>query len=284
LDAFDFARLTRIEHAFMLCAAVVAGEIIALQDLPQLQFVILSCMPAFFIEISAFAINDYFDIETDRKNSRFDRPLVSGHAKPAEALSIAVASALAGVLAAWFINLPCFAIALAAAAFSFLYSFRLKDKALVGNTYVALTMAVPFVFGNLAVGMPVTQGVGLLALIAFVMGLAREIMGAVRDVEGDRERKGSATFPMLVGEHFALLFASFLYVLAVALSVFPFLFVPLYRGDATYLFLVAICDLMLLWVAGHALSGSREFLKTARGITLAAMAIGLVAFLVGAKF
>ena len=277
-----FLRLTRIEHAIMLCIAVLVGEIIVLGKVPELGFVLLTFLPTFFIEISAFTINDYFDVETDRKNNRLDRPLVSGEAKKAEVLAITIISSLVGVASAWYINPTCFAIALVFCLLSPLYSYKLKDIALVGNTYVATTMAIPFIFGNFAVSTAVSQASLILALVAFVTGLGREIMGTVRDFEGDRMR-GARTLPMIVGKQMALLYSSILYFAAAVLSIIPFTVIPAYKNDFNYIVLVGACDAVLIYVAARA-PVNPEFLGSARTLTLVAIGFGLLAFLLGAYY
>lgn len=88
-----FIRLTRIEHGFMLVVAVLIGEIVALRGFPPAGIALLSILPPFLIEIGSFAINDYFDIESDRKNKKSDRPLVTGELSPAFAIGLSVAAA-----------------------------------------------------------------------------------------------------------------------------------------------------------------------------------------------
>lgn len=282
MNTSAFVRLTRLEHALMLCVAVLIGEVIALAGLPDPLFVLLSFFPPFFIEISAFAINDYFDIETDRLNKRMDRPLVTGEAKPGEALFISIASLVIGVAAAYLINLPSFIIALAFGALSFLYSYKLKDLPFIGNIYVAATMAIPFLFGSLAVAPFVPGPVAMMALIAFIAGLGREIIGTVRDVEGDAKGRKARTLPMFIGKQFSLMLAALLLVMAVAFTLIPFIYLPPYKNSVNYFVLAAIADILFLYVAYKAFSDSVEFLSQARNITLAALAVGLVAFLAGA--
>ena len=91
-------RLTRIEHAFMLSLAVIIGEVIAgLDVLASLPFVLLTIIPPFFIEIASFAVNDYFDLESDKLNKRMDRPLVSGEINPSFALYVSIIATGIGV-------------------------------------------------------------------------------------------------------------------------------------------------------------------------------------------
>ncbi|MEM3228556.1 MAG: hypothetical protein QW549_03130, partial [Candidatus Micrarchaeaceae archaeon] len=63
-------RLTRIEHSVMLIIAVVAAELIASRSLPDYFVLALSLITPIFISMASFAINDYFDIETDRLNKK----------------------------------------------------------------------------------------------------------------------------------------------------------------------------------------------------------------------
>lgn len=279
-----FVRLTRLEHAIMLCMGVLIGEIIALGQLPDPQYILLTFFPPFLIEIAAFAINDLFDVEADTVNKRYDRPLVTGDAKLGEALLISIAGFIIGVVAALLISIPAFVVALLFGAFAFLYSYKLKDMPLVGNLYIAMTMAIPFIFGSIAVLKPLSPTILILALIAFVAGLGREILGTVRDMEGDAAARKSRTLPMIVGKQLALLIAAVLLIFAVILSVIPFSYLPAYRGDYNYLVPAVVADVLLLYVAARAIGVSEAFLSQARLITLAALGLGLIAFLLGAIY
>ena len=279
-----FIRLPRLEHAVMLCAAVLVGEIIALGQLPDLQYILLTFFPPFLIEIASFSINDLFDVDTDTANKRYDRPLVTGDAKLGEAFFISIAGFLVGVMAALLISVPAFVVALLFGAFAFLYSYKLKDMPLAGNIYIATTMAIPFIFGNLAVLKPLSSSIMLLALIAFMAGLGREILGTVRDMEGDVAARKSRTLPVIIGKQLALLLAAVLLIIAVILSVIPFTYLSAYKGDYNYLIPVAVADVLLLYVAARAIGDSEDFLSRARLITLAALGFGLIAFLLGAIY
>ncbi len=277
-----FVRLTRLEHAVMLCAAVLIGEVVVLGQLPAPLYALLTFFPPFFLEVSAFSINDYFDVETDKLNGRTDRPLVTGEAKPSEALLIAAASFLIGIAAAWLINTNCFLVALAFGILSFAYSYGLKDVVLVGNLYVAITMAIPFIFGNFAVSKLLNNSIYLLVAIALVTGLGREVIGVVRDMEGDQKARGARTLPMVLGKQISLFFASLLFLLAVFLSIVPFLAPGPFQSNMNYAIPIVITDILLLYVVLRVMFDSQEFLSQARLITLAALAIGLIGFLLGA--
>ena len=76
--------LMRLEHGIMIAIAILIGSVIAQKALfnilgfPPFDKFILTFFTALFLEASTFALNDYFDLEIDKKNKRNDRPLVRG--------------------------------------------------------------------------------------------------------------------------------------------------------------------------------------------------------------
>jgi len=276
----DFLKLTRLEHSIMLAVAVVVGEVIALGGLPRTHILILSILPPVLVGAASFAINDYFDLKSDKINRRRDRPLVKGSIKPGTALLLSFILFLSGIALSLFLNLSSFLLILIFSILACLYSFRLKDIALAGNIYIASTMAVPFLYGSLAVANKTPDAVLLLSSIAFVSGLGREIMGTARDMLGDKKGRGSKTLPMLIGVRNSLLLSSLLYIIGVALSIVPYLYIKPYAGNILYIAPTAIADVLLAYIAVFSLKEtSAKFMRTCRNMSLAAMSIALLGFL-----
>ncbi|MFN7991950.1 MAG: UbiA family prenyltransferase, partial [Candidatus Micrarchaeia archaeon] len=188
----DLYRLTRFEHAAMLAFAVFIAETVTLGRIPPATIpIILSLLVPVLSEMGSFALNDYFDIETDRLNGKSDRPLVKGTISPGFALYFSICClALSSGLAS-LINIPAFSIALLFNLLAIAYNWKLKDLPLIGNMYIALTMAIPFIFGNFVVSDTLSLTAIVLAALGFVAGLAREIIKSVQDVEGDVKARGS---------------------------------------------------------------------------------------------
>jgi len=279
LDAYR--RLFRIEHAIMLAAAVLFAEVLAARflqlPLPPLEIVLLSLAVPVFIEMGSFALNDYLDAKADAANRRQDRPLVSGEIKKEHALAASAACYLLGFASA--APLPAFAffIAVFFALFSMLYNLKLKDIALLGNAYIAASMAVPFVFGNMVVSDTPLPPLLAVADVAFAAGLGREIIKSVEDIKGDVEQRGSRTLPALVGKSNALFGAQACYGIVALLSFLPYCFgLPL---NTLSLGLVALAALAF---AGMAIEISRkpqqETLAAARKASLLALATGLAGY------
>ncbi len=275
----EFARLTRFEHAVMLAAAVLIAEAVTLGALPPAGAVLaLSLLVPVFSEMGSFALNDYLDVESDRRNRKKGRPLVEGTITPRFALWFSLACIALSTALAYLINTPAFLIALGFNALAIAYNWRLKDLPLVGNAYIALTMAIPFVFGNYAVSAALAPANIALALLGFVAGLAREIIKSVQDVEGDVAARGSRTLPVIIGKNASLALAIALYLLFIPLSALPVLMGL--RPTAIPLALIAIADATILLVC-YVLAAKQDF-GFARNASLAAFGLGMLGYLVAA--
>lgn len=279
----DLIKLTRIEHSIMLAIAVLIGEIISAQKFPESSIVLLSFIPAILLGMASFSINDYFDLKSDRINKRFDRPLVAGKISPKFAHNFAIALFLVGILTSFVVNLNAFIITIVFTFLSYLYSYKLKDIAFIGNVYIAMTMAIPFIYGNFVVNYNLDMGASILSLIAFTTGLAREITGTIRDIGGDKKARGSKTLPIIIGVKNSAYITSFLYIIAIILGLIPYLYISNYRYKIYYIIPVIITDVILIYIALNIIRNQRiGFLKKCRNLSLLAMFIGLLGFLFGA--
>ena len=223
------------------------------------------------------AVNDYFDREIDAVN-RPDRPIPRGAVSPRGALAVAaVLGVLAAALAA---TLPVPALAIAAVNLLALVAYTELFKGLpgVGNVVVAYLTGSTFLFGGAAVGRPF--GGAVLAVLAGVATLAREIVKDVEDIEGDRE-EGLRTLPIAIGERRALVVGVVAMAAAVAASALPYVDGPF---GLPYLFLVGPANVLMLHATLAAFSdpgvGQRR-LKLGMFLAAAAFAAGRLGVLLG---
>jgi 4-hydroxybenzoate polyprenyltransferase len=273
-------RLTRIEHSAMLVLAVIAAELIS-GGIPKLPILVLSLIVPIFISMASFAINDYFDVESDRANKRTGRPIVSGEISKSSALAISMVCLAIGIGAGIFINLYAFSIALLFGALAVLYSYRLKDVLLLGNIYIAFAMAVPFVFGDFVVSRTLEPAIIAVFFIVFLSGLAREIHGMIRDYRGDAKARKTRNLVQHTGKPRAAQIAFVLYLEAILISVFVFFFVQPFRYNLYYMVPIAIGDIMLMYVAVTCMiGGSQRTYWMGRNISLVAMSVILIGYLV----
>lgn len=272
-------RLTRIEHSLMLVIAVFAAELIS-GGIPQPIALAASFVTPIFISMASFAINDYFDVGVDRANGKEDRPLVSGELRKCDALYVTYASLAIGMFASLLINTYAFFIAVIFGALAMLYSYRLKETLLLGNAYIAFSMAIPFIYGDFVVSEHLLYSIALVSLMIFLSGIAREVHGTVRDYEGDRRRR-VLSLPRLIGKRGASAVAAALYAIAIAISVYLFLDIAPFAHNIAYALPVALVDLLLAYVSvGYLVRKSASFYRLARNLSLAAMGLALVAILI----
>jgi geranylgeranylglycerol-phosphate geranylgeranyltransferase len=280
--------LMRLEHGVMIFLGILIGSMIALKGgFPTVKNLVLTFFTALFLEASTFALNDYYDLDIDKKNKRNDRPLVRGDLKPKTALVLFFIFFPLGIISSYFVNLTCFVIALITALLAILYDAKMKKIKLIGNFYIAYVMAIPFIFGGAAaiqtntLTLKIGQATYIIALIAFLAGSGREIMKDVQDFEGDKE-KGVRSFPKYIGKRKSNAIAGLFFSVAVLLSFVPFFFerYQIYYQNYYYLSIVLVTDVILTYIASQLIFNSEPNLKIFRKATLVAIFIGLIAFLI----
>lgn len=235
---------------------------------------VLLFLAATLITGAGNAINDRYDAAIDAVN-RPGRPIPSGRVSERGAARIAAALFVAGCLAAVPAGPAPTLIAAGNAALLWLYAAWLKRVALVGHLVVAYLSASLFLFGGTAAGL---AGLGLvlpLALITFLGTVARELVKAAEDVEGDREG-GARTVAVRFGVRPTVLFALAFALAGVAASVVPFA-----AWGLPYLVLIAPADLLILGGALRAVACTTgDCIRDARAASLlkAGMYLALAAF------
>ncbi len=275
--------LTRLEHGFIYGLGVLIALAIGKGGVPDLYIAAAGVAGAVLAEMGAFALNDYFDVEVDVKNNRTDRPIVRGDISKAEALWIAIATSLLSVVAMYFTGSLGAVLALVfLVLFGALYNARLKEYGIWGNIYISFTMAAPFIFGSMLFA-DNDLALYVIAAIAFVVGLGREIMKGIMDMEGDALRD-VRTVARTWGPDRAKYIAVALYVLGMLMSPLPLLM----RSTKFYMSPVygasALVSVAILAYVCYTLIKSHD-VKTigkARKTTLASMAVALLGVLLTA--
>ncbi len=275
--------LTRLEHGFIYGFGVLAAFVIAdggvPSDLPKVAAGVLGAMLA---EMGAFALNDYFDVGVDIKNNRTDRPIVRGDISKNEALWLTVVTSLLGIVAMYFTGSPgAVVVTVFLVLFGVLYNARLKEYGIWGNIYISFTMAAPFLFGSLLFANN-NLVLYVIAAIAFLVGLGREVMKGIMDMEGDALRN-VRTVARTRGADKAKYLAVALYAGGIILSPLPlFMNEPFYMSPI-YGFFALVSVAILAYVCYTLLrSHDVKTIGKARKTTLASMAVALLGVLLTA--
>jgi len=273
----EYYKLTRFDHAIMLAFAVYIGESIILGYPPALTGVILiSLFVPIFAEMGAFSLNDYFDVETDRMNERFDRPLVRGTISESYALVFSFISFTISLLLSSSINQDAFSITLFFVLLSIVYNIWLKDVLIFGNAAVAASMGIPFIFASYVVSSEIRPVAYVLFFMAFIIGMAREIIKDIEDVKGDQKIRKSKTLPIIFSREKAAMLASALLMLFIPVSAYPFLsYLSLYPVSLITLF---VSYALIIYIAVTFYKNpSKDYARFTRTLLLYTMFIGLLA-------
>jgi len=237
-------------------------------------------LTGFMLTAASMAINDYYDREIDKINEP-SRPIPSGLIKPREALAYAFVLAIIGFVAAYLTNIFSLVIAIIAWIVSVTYTTVGKKSGLPGNFLVSTCVAVPFIYGSVAIANKVELDALIFASMAFLSITGREITKGIADIEGDKAMNVQ-TLAVRYGEKTAAVVAVVFYVSAVVLSPIPLLlnivsfwFVPFV---AVTDFGIVISSFMLLR------NYSRENAKKVKNMILLWLLFGLIAFVFGASW
>jgi len=277
--ALGLVRLTRPPNSLMVGFAVVVGMLIAMGGVFNGSLVVrglLGFIAGFTLSGTAMAVNDYYDREVDLVNEP-SRPIPSGVVKPREALALASLLAALGLGASALINLQCLALATLAGVVAVSYASVGKATGLPGNAMVSFCVALPFIYGGVAVG-KLTPVLFTFAGIAFLANMGREVAKGIVDVVGDATR-GVKTVATVYGRRAAAKTAASFFISAAALSIVPW---AMGMVGLLYLPLVTVCDVGLARCSLALLRDpSREVARRVKREVLVWMLIGLAAFMAG---
>jgi len=216
-----FIRLMRPINCIMMGIAVFVGAVLA-ESLPLQNNwlnVVFGFFTGFLLCGAAMAINDYYDRGIDAVNEP-NRPIPSGLISVREALAFVVALTVVGLLFAYFSSVLCLLVAAAAWVITISYVTVGKRSGLPGNFLVSACVAIPFIYGSIAVTKGLPLNVLLFALMAFLSNTGREITKGIVDVKGDKA-EGIKTLAVNYGEKKAAVAASVFYISAVVLTPIP---------------------------------------------------------------
>lgn len=217
MEVKAFIEITRPHNCTLAGVVGILGSVVAVGHLPGLLRTVLVFLVVALGCGGGNTINDYFDYEIDKIN-RPERPLPRGAMERRVALYYSVFLLSVGLSLALLINLPAFLLAVLAYVTMVLYAWKLKPLPFVGNLAVAaLTGATPL-YGAVAVGR--IGLAGTLALCAFLVNVAREVIKDVEDFEGD-SLKGARTLPILLGKRRASVVGSAFGIATVIASFLP---------------------------------------------------------------
>jgi len=274
-----YLRLMRPVNCLMMGFAVAVGAALANPANLKASWlnVAYGFVTGFMLTAASMAINDYYDREIDAVNEP-NRPIPGGAIRPKEVLVFASILTVMGFVAAYLTSPYCLLAAVAAWLMFSAYTKAGKRSGLPGNFLVSACVAIPFVYGSIAVLSAVSLNVLLFVSIVFLSNTGREITKGIVDVQGDKAQNVK-TLAVRYGEKRAAVAAALFYLSAVSLS--PLSWV-LGIVSVWFLPLVAVTDVGLLASSYMLLKDySRENARRIKKTVLLWFLFGLFSFVAG---
>lgn len=284
--AVGYLRLMRPVNCLMMGFAVIVGAVISKQSFEDILFsnLVYGFITGFTLAAASMVINDFCDKDIDAINEP-SRPIPSGLIKPEEGLVFASVLTAIGFIAAFLTNTTnalvtslCFMTATISWVVSVAYATVGKRTGLLGNFLVSACVAIPFIYGSLAVTNRIELNVLIFASMAFLSNTGREITKGIVDAQGDRIRNVQ-TLAVRYEEKTAAVVATLFYLSAVLLSPLPW---SLNSVSIWFLPLVVITDFGLVASSVSLLKNySRENARKVKRMVLLWFMTGLLAFILG---
>jgi len=236
-------------------------------------------LTGFFVSSFSMVSNDIYDVASDSVNQP-RRPIPSGSVTVRQAQAFSIILLVLGLTASAALGVVTLSIAALFALIGWYYNYQGKKLGLFGNSLVALSLAIPYVFGSVSLGDYSINLAYILALTSFLAGMGREILKGIADVEGDQLRK-VRTVAISSGTKTAARLASIFFILAVLTSVLPIVLNLLDGAFLVYTGLIIVVDVIFIYLAIEVLKikEEKESLKL-KTVALGGMMLGLVAYLI----
>ncbi len=207
----------------------------------SVQTILLIFFSMAFITSAGFAINDYFDRESDAV-IKPKRPIPSGALSLKQVMAISSVLFASGLVMAALINWLSFAIIAVDSLLLLVYSYMVKRKSgFIANILVGILTGTAFMYGQATITNPATVNLVSLSLYPIAFGtIGGNVLRDILSLDGD-SKVGYPTLPQKIGSVSAAKVGAMFFLLTGLLAPLPAL--PLFTGHFTVYYL----PLILLW-------------------------------------
>ncbi len=196
-----------------------------------------------FITSAGFAINDYFDRESDAV-IKPKRPIPSGELTLKQVVAVSGVLFAVGLIMAAYINWLSFAIIAADSALLLIYSTLVKRKSgFAANVLIGILTGTAFMYGQATISHPPIVNLISLSLYPIAFGtIGGNVLRDILSAEGD-SKVGYPTLPQKIGSLKSAKVAALFFILTAVFAPLPS--IPFFAGHFTVYYL----PLILLWSA-----------------------------------
>ena len=212
------------------------------KNIPTIDTILLIFFSMAFITSAGFALNDYFDRESDAI-IKPKRPIPSGALSLKQVLAVSTILFATGLVFAYLINWLSFVVLLIDSILLVIYSAFVKRKSgFAANVLVGLLVGTAFIYGEATV----FQTISLVALSLYPICFGTIGGNILRDVlsfEGD-SKIGYPTLPQAIGNKGSVGIAAYFFIVTAILAPLPFFF---QFFSIYYLSLITIWGIILIY-------------------------------------
>jgi geranylgeranylglycerol-phosphate geranylgeranyltransferase len=215
-----------------------------------------------FITSAGFAVNDYFDRESDAV-IKPKRPIPSGALTLKQVIAISSVLFAAGSIMAAYINLLSFIVIAVDSLLLLIYSTLVKRKSgFVANILIGILTGTAFLYGETTVSVPSTISLISLSLYPIAFGtIGGNVLRDVLSIDGDK-KVGYPTLPQNIGVGGSGKIAALFFVLTAVLAPLPYLlgyFNIYYLSLILVWSVILICSSVLLIIKGSTIAKVRKY-------------------------
>jgi 4-hydroxybenzoate polyprenyltransferase/geranylgeranylglycerol-phosphate geranylgeranyltransferase len=279
-------------YTVIWCGLVsLVGACLAFNDFPPIHIALLVVFIPMMGWIAGLYLSDYLDRELDRIQKPH-RPIPSGRITPREAVIAGFLFAFSGFLLTFLLSVYNVILVFVVALLVFGYARLFKARGLLGNLNRGIVIIAAYFFGVFAAGTSLQDipfSIWILAPVFFIHDTNSNLVGAIRDIQGD-QRGGYQTFPVKYGIPRSMLLSIVLMILYYTWIAIVFLIYDVLSYPLRFLplFLLALFFLLLMYLRMNSLMKKfdrhqalqlHEFYVAERITLASAIIIGMVSSL-----
>jgi 4-hydroxybenzoate polyprenyltransferase/geranylgeranylglycerol-phosphate geranylgeranyltransferase len=232
-------------YTVIWCGLVsLAGSCIAFGYFHSLKIATLVFLIPILGWTAGLYLTDYLDKELD-SIQKPHRPIPSGRIKPKEALVIGAIFALTGFLLSFLLGLNNILLAFVVASLVLTYAKFSKSRGVMGNLNRGFLTLATYFFGVFSANQQLQSipiYIWLLSLVFMVHDTNSNLVGAIRDIEGDK-KGGYITIPVKYGIKKSIYISLMLTFIWLSLAIFlPYHF----KFLKNEFYLIMIIDILIL--------------------------------------
>ncbi|MEM1766660.1 MAG: UbiA family prenyltransferase [Candidatus Bathyarchaeia archaeon] len=237
-------KLLRLPYWFMTGGLSLLTLLALASDWPSLKLMALTFFSMAFLGSAGFAINDYFDRQSDAV-IKPNRPIPKGEISPETAVTTAIILFALSLILGYIINPASFIVITLDAALLVLYSAYIKRKSgFAANTLVGLLTGTAFIYGETAgYGVVTVASASIFPLCLGTIG--GNILRDILSMDGD-SKVNYPTLPLKVGVERSVKIAAQFFIIFAILAPIPFI---LRIFGVAYLIIISMWSISVLYAS-----------------------------------